>query len=136
MEEILGIFICGALGLVALGVSFFCWQRVNKFLSESLPAEGEVIGFEESQDDGITYAPRARFQMSDGRRIEFTDSVFANPPGYKTGERIKIFHNRRDLEDARIAKTSRLYFLPGIFLIIASALLGSALAIAGSKIFF
>jgi len=135
MEEILGIFVCGAVGLISLGVSFFCWQRVNQFLSESLPAAGEIIGFEESHGDGITYAPRVKFTTREGRRIEFTDSVFSNPPGYKIGDRIRIFHHRRDLEDARIAKNSRLYLLPGIFLLFALALLASALAIAVSKFF-
>jgi hypothetical protein len=136
MEEILGIFIFGAVGLISFGVSYFFWQQVNKFLSQSLPAKGEIIGFEENHTDGLTYAPRVRFRTGDGRQIEFTDSVFSNPPGYEIGESIRIFHHRCNLHDARIAKTSRLYFLPGLFLVLGIASFGGALVIAASKIFF
>jgi hypothetical protein len=136
MEEILGIFIFGAVGLISFGVSYFFWQQVNKFLSQSLPAKGEIIGFEENHTDGLTYAPRVRFRTGDGRQIEFTDSVFSNPPGYEIGESIRIFHHRCNLHDARIAKTSRHYFLPSLFLVLGIAFFGGALAIAASKIFF
>jgi hypothetical protein len=101
-----------------------------------LPVGGEIIGFEENHTDGLTYAPRIRFRTGDGQQIEFTDSVFSNPPGYEIGDKIKIFHHRRDLHDARIAKTSRLYFLPGLFLLLGIAFFGGALTIAASKIFF
>lgn len=104
MEEVLAFFICGAVGVISLGGAFFFWKRVNKFLSEALPAEGEVIGFEESNSDGITYAPIVRFVKGDGSIIEFTDSVFSNPPGFKVDERVKIFYHRRNSNDARIAK--------------------------------
>ena len=92
MEEIPGIFICGVVGLISLGVSFFCWQHVNQLLSESLPAEGEIIGFEEGHGDRITSAPRVKFTKREGCRSEFTNPVFSNPPGYKIGDRIRIFH--------------------------------------------
>ena len=135
MEEILGIFICGLLGLISLGASIFFWKRINRFLSGSLPAEGEVVVFRESHGDGTTYAPIVRFQTPSKTIVEFTDSVYSNPPGFEVGERIKIFHHRRDFNDARIAKTTRLYFLPGFFLLIGTMLLGISVVIVAFKTF-
>jgi hypothetical protein len=130
----LGIFICGAVGLLALATAYFFWLRVNKFISASLPSEGEIIGFEEHHGDGTTYSPIVRFKTRDGQEIEFTDSVYANPPGYSVGERIKIFYHRGDFRDARIAKPTRLYFLPGFFLLLSIAFLGVSLLIVAIEL--
>jgi len=117
-------------------IALFLWVRTKSFVSEALKADGIVIGFDENNNEGISYAPVVRFTATGGRVIEFTDSVYSNPPGYKVGERIKIFYHRQDFKRARIAAPSRLYFAPGLLMFLAATFAGIGLVGCLFKIFY
>ncbi len=81
--------ILAVVGAILFLITLFLWFRTKSFANESLLAEGIITGFDESNGDEISYAPIVRFTATSGTVVEFTDSVYSNPPGYKIGDRKK-----------------------------------------------
>ncbi|MGI8545316.1 MAG: DUF3592 domain-containing protein [Aridibacter sp.] len=136
MEAILTFLFLIAAGLVLSFIGVFFWHRTKTFVGRSVKTEGLIMGFDESTDDGISYAPIIRFTTNDGSTLKFTDSVYSNPPGYKVGERVKIFYHQSNYKDARVAAFSRLYFLPVLLMLTAVIFFGSALFVAFIEFFW
>jgi hypothetical protein len=128
LMAILGWIIFGAIGLLLLLVASGLWLWTRYFISQSLPAIGEVVALAEDHDEGsVTYAPKVRFTAIDGTSVEFTDKLFSRPPQYRTGESVKVLYHRENFRRARIATNFRLNFTAGLLAAIGSVFLGVAL---------
>ena len=105
---------------VALGAAFaagalFTWLNTRRFVAESVPAIGEVVGLLERDGDDVTFAPVIRFPGPGGRPYEFTETTSSNPPGYSVGDRVKVLYHGQDPRRARVASPFRLYLLEMVF---------------------
>ena len=66
-------------------------------------------------EGGTTYSAVVRFQTADGREIQWTESMASNPPAGKRGDQLLMKYDPANPQSARIAKTSRLWFMPMLF---------------------
>ena len=140
--EILGAlaysFLFGCLGLLALVVAAFFWQRTRRFMRESVEGHGEVVELQESIDDGSPiYAPVVRYTAADGVARQFVHHTASRPPAYSVGQRVGIRYHRERPADARMAGAGSLYLGTIISALIAAvflffALLGPLLGVAGA----
>lgn len=114
--------------LVALGVFFYV--RTKDFVSRSQETKGTVTNLTyESDSEGGGYYTVFQFTTLTGQMIEAAGSVRSNPPSHKLGEVIDVLYDPAKPNDARIKKTSTLYFVPmllsglgGVFFCLGMAL--------------
>ena len=114
-EQMITGLIFVALGGVFILVALVSWYRTRRFVEESVPAFGEVIGLQERRSDDVTYSPIIRFPVPGGGVVEFTETTSSYPAGYKVGDRVRVLYHREDLRRARVASTWRLYLVVMIF---------------------
>lgn len=115
MEHIWVGLIFVPLGAAFLVAALLSWLHTRRFVAESVPALGEVVGLSERDGDDVTYAPVIRFRGPGGRPFEFTETTSSNPPGYSVGDRVEILYHSQDPRQARVASPFRLYLLAMIF---------------------
>ena len=93
-----------ALFVAAIPVLIYIWYRNRRFLAESLPAQGIVIGLHKSAGkSGPVYAPIVRFTVADGRIVEFTDSISSSPARFKVGDKVDVLYHRQRNSWARVS---------------------------------
>lgn len=96
-----------ALFVAAILVLIYIWYRNRRFLAESLPAKGIVIGLHKSAGkSGPVYAPIVRFILSDGRIVEFTDSISSSPARFKVGDKVDILYHHQRNSWARVPSSN------------------------------
>ena len=101
------MLVCAAIALAAIPVLIYIWYRNKRFLAESLPTSGVVIGLHEgSSKAGRVYAPIVRFTAADGRVIEFTDSLHSRPASFKVGDQVDVLYHRQKNSWARVSSPS------------------------------
>lgn len=97
--------------MVALGVFFYV--RTKNFVGRSQEVKGTVTELAyESDSDGSGYYTVFQFTTLTGQRIEAAGNVRSNPASHKLGEVIDVLYDPANPNDARIKKTSTLYFVP------------------------
>jgi hypothetical protein len=124
-QMITGLIFIGIGGVFIL-VALISLYRTRRFVEESVPALGEVIGLHERRGDDVTYSPVIRFPVPGGGVVEFTETTSSYPAGYQVGDRVRVLYHREDLRRARVASTWRLYMLAMI-----SGLLGGIFFVVG-----
>lgn len=132
MEKLLLGLLFIALGAFAVFAASFSWRRNRRFVSESLPADGEVVALREHRGRRVMYAPVVRFTTQLGQAVEFTDEVSSNRPRYRVGQRVRVLYHRGDPSEARVASAYKLY-APGLVFAVAGAFfaaVGAALVYA------
>ena len=91
--------------LVGLGMlvgAFYLYSNTRAFLETAAKAEGTVTELVRSRsNDSTTYRPVVRFSQN-GHQFEFTSSSGSNPPGYSRGEKVEVFYNPANPQDAKI----------------------------------
>jgi len=136
-----GVLILVGLSFVGIGIVFgalawFFLARTRRFLRTAANATGTVIELIESSgsEGGTTYSAVVQFRTTDGREIHWTESMASNPPAGQRGDTLQMKYDPANPQTARIAKTSRLWFMP-IFLGGMGVLflaVGAVLAVVGS----
>ncbi|HEV2860460.1 MAG TPA: DUF3592 domain-containing protein [Pyrinomonadaceae bacterium] len=128
----------GGLGAAALLLAAFFWRRTRRFMRESVEGYGEVVGLQESVDDGSPiYAPVVLYTAADGVARRFVHHTASRPPAYSVGQRVGIRYHRERPADARMAGGLNLYLGAFISALIAAvfflvALLVPLLGVAGA----
>jgi hypothetical protein len=113
-EKYLVLLFPGA-GVLLLLVALLFWLRTRRFVAEALRAQGAVVGFEESHDEGsTTYAPVVSFTAQSGVAVQFTDNVYSRPRAYDVGQQVEVLYHYQNPRRARLASPFRLYFVPGL----------------------
>ncbi|HEU4596507.1 MAG TPA: DUF3592 domain-containing protein [Pyrinomonadaceae bacterium] len=109
MEKLLLGLLFIALGTFAVLAASFSLRRTRRFVSESLPADGEVVALHERRGRRVMYSPVVRFTTQLGQAVEFADEISRSRPGYRVGQRVRVLYHRRDPSDARVASAYKLY---------------------------
>lgn len=117
-----GVLILVGLLFVGIGVVFgalawFFLARTRRFLRTAVDAIGIIVDLIESSgsEGGTVYSAVVRFQTADGQEIQWTESMASNPPAGQRGDQLPMRYDPADPQKARIAKTSRLWFMPLLF---------------------
>ena len=104
MSDPVMLLVAAAICLAAIPVLIYVWYRNRRFLAESLPASGVVIGLHKRPGkSGSVYAPVVRFTAADGSPVEFTESVHSYPARFKVGERVDVLYHRERQGWARVS---------------------------------
>jgi hypothetical protein len=113
---LVGLLFVG-IGIVFGALAWFFLARTRRFLRTAVDATGTIIDLVESSgsEGGTTYSAVVRFQTADGREIQWTESMASNPPAGKRGDQLLMKYDPANPQSARIAKTSRLWFMPMLF---------------------
>jgi len=102
---------CVGVFMVALGAFFYF--RTKNFVARSQETKGTVTELAyDSDSEGSGYYSVFTFTTIAGQVIEATSNVRSNPPQHKVGEVIDILYDPAKPKDARIKKSSTLYFVP------------------------
>ena len=132
MDENYVFLIFPGIGVLLLLIALLVWLRTRRFVRESLRAQGTVVGFDESRDEGsTTYAPVVSFTAQSGVAVQFTDLIYSRPRGYDVGQQVEVLYHWQDHSRARLASPFRLYFVPGLL-----GFLGLVFSSAGVIIFW
>ena len=94
--------------LIGIGMLIWCglWfsDRISN-LDNYVLTNGTVIEFEKSKDpegSGYSYSPNVSFKDRQGVEHIYNSSNASDPPAYDIGEKVEIYYNSNDPEDAFI----------------------------------
>jgi hypothetical protein len=115
-----------AVGLVQLGLGIFFFLRTRRFLRTAVTTTGTIVDLIESSgsEGGTVYQAVVEFQTADGRTVRWQESMASNPAAGQPGDRVPMKYDPSDPDKARIAKTFRLWFLSGLFVLLGLLFLG------------
>ncbi|HET8941257.1 MAG TPA: DUF3592 domain-containing protein [Rudaea sp.] len=96
------IFLVIGLGLLTGG--FFLWRSKTNFIAHALHADGTVtdLDYQRGSKGSGTYHPVVQFTAQDGKIIHFTSSTGSKPAAYSRGDRLRVFYDAANPEDASI----------------------------------
>ena len=114
----------GFVGVVLLGIAYFLWMRTKQFVATAHPVKGTVISM--LMDSEGASAPVFKFTASNGDMIEKRDTMYSTPPAHKVGDIVEILYDPNNPQDARVVKSSSLYFAPILLAVMGVVFIGSA----------
>lgn len=113
---LVGVIFLGV-AAVMLGLGIFFLVRTRRFLRTAVEATGTIIELRESSgsEGGTVYSAVVDFQTADGRSIRWEESMASNPPAGQPGEQLVMKYDPANPQRARIAKATRMWFMPVLF---------------------
>jgi hypothetical protein len=124
-----------AVGAIQLGLGVFFLVRTRRFLRTAVDTTGTIVDLVESSgsEGGTAYSAVVEFGAADGRTIRWKESMSSNPSVGRKGDQLPMKYDPADPNNARVAKATRMWFMPGLFggLGLLFLGLGVALTIAG-----
>lgn len=113
---LVGLIFLGV-GAIQLGLGIFFFVRTRRFLRTAVEATGTIVELIESSgsEGGTVYQAVVEFQTADGRSIRWQETMASNPPAGQQGDQLLMKYDPARPQRARIAKATRLWFLPGLF---------------------
>ena len=125
-----------AIGAVFIGLGIFFFIRTRRFLRTAVETTGTIVELRESSgsEGGTVYSAVVDFQTADGRSIRWEESMASNPPAGQPGEQLVMKYDPANPNKARIAKATRMWFMPVLFggLGLLFFVIGVVLTIAGA----
>ena len=125
-----------AVGAVFIGLGIFFFIRTRRFLRTAVETAGTIVELRESSGSqgGTVYSAVVEFQTTDGRSIRWEESMASNPPAGQPGEQLVMKYDPANPNKARIAKATRMWFMPMLFggLGLLFFVIGVVLTIAGA----
>ena len=132
---LVGVIFLG-IGAVMIGLAIIFFSRTRRFLRTAVEATGTILELRESSgsEGGTVYSAVVEFQTADGRSIRWEESMASNPPAGQPGEQLVMKYDPANPQKARIAKATRMWFMPMLFggLGLLFLGLGVVLTIAGA----
>lgn len=105
--------------LIFLGVGIYLTYDAYKFTHTARTAVGIVtaIPFHSSSDgdSGGVYYPVIEFTADNGQAVEYHSTSGSNPPEFRVGEKVNIFYDPADPQNAKIDSFLDLWFIGVIF---------------------
>ncbi|MGN8077925.1 DUF3592 domain-containing protein [Variovorax sp. 22077] len=97
----------GAVALVLCAVAWLLHHNTASFIASASRTQGEVMRLlyvesSERHESGGTWKPLVRFRAPSGEIIEFAPSSSSSPPAYKVGEKVDVFFDPNDPQDAML----------------------------------
>jgi Protein of unknown function (DUF3592) len=124
-----------AVGLPMVLIAIYLIFRTRRFLRTAVSTTGVIVDLIASSgsEGGTVYQAVVDFQTADGRTVRWTESMASSPAAGQPGEQIPMKYNPDNPEEARINRTFRMWFLPGllIFLGVVFGGLGALFTILG-----
>jgi len=113
---LVGLIFLG-IGAIQLGLGIFFFVRTRRFLRTAVEATGTIVELLESSgsEGGTVYQAVVEFQTADGRSIRWQETMASNPPAGQQGDQLLMKYDPVNPQRARIARATRLWFLPGLF---------------------
>jgi hypothetical protein len=84
------------------------------FLARSNSTAGKVVRFEEQENsdhDGVNYAPVFSFVANDGKLYTIQSGVATNPPGFEEGQNVSVLYIKGNPGSARLNSFWQLWFV-------------------------
>ena len=112
---LIGLIFMGV-GVPMFAVAVFLFFRTRRFLETAVDTTGTIIDLiaSRSSEGGTVYRAVVAFKTSEGRDVQWTESMASNPPAGQPGDEVPVKYDPTNPEEARIAKPFRLWFLPGL----------------------
>lgn len=103
----------GCVGIFMIALGAFFYFRTKSFSEKAQETKGTVteLAYEEDSE-GSGYYTIFQFTTISGQVIEKTGNIRSSPPAHQVGEVIDVLYDPANPNDARIKKTSSLYFVP------------------------
>ena len=124
-----------AIGAIFIGLGIFFFIRTRRFLRTAVETAGTIVELRESwgSEGGTVYSAVVEFQTADGRSIRWEESMASNPPAGQPGEQLVMKYDPANPQRARIAKATRMWFMPVLFggLGLLFLVIGVVLTVAG-----
>jgi hypothetical protein len=113
---LVGLIFLG-IGAIQLGLGIFFFVRTRRFLRTAVEATGTIVELLESSgsEGGTVYQAVVEFQTAEGRSIRWQETMASNPPAGQQGDQLLMKYDPVNPQRARIARATRLWFLPGLF---------------------
>ncbi|MGZ5279165.1 MAG: DUF3592 domain-containing protein, partial [Pseudobdellovibrionaceae bacterium] len=92
------------ISLICVGASWYYYQKIEKFLADSVSTQGIVVEMVQSQSaKSSSYAPIVEFVSPNtpGAR-RFKHSISMSPPAYSVGESVRVRFDPKNPSNARI----------------------------------
>lgn len=107
--------IFGVIGVAMLGGAAFFRGKTAEELRTFLPADGVVtanIATRSGRNNSTTYSAQVRFTAKDGSTVTFKESFSSNPAAHQVGDKVKVFYDPGNPQNARIDDFMNTWFLP------------------------
>ena len=128
-------FIVGA-GVLIYGYHWFS-ERISS-LNSYILTEGTVTEIKEQRDsesDGFIYAPIITFNDNSGKEYKYYSDNFSYPPSYHKGEKVEIYYDSANPNEAFINSFIEKWVIGMVLLILGVVFvpIGIWLAVSGFK---
>lgn len=100
----------GFAGLVLIGIALFLWSRTREFVASARSTKGTVVRLVSDSEGAV--APVFKFTGTNGEVIEKQDGMYSSPSLYQEDSPVDNLYDPDNPRNARIARTSDLYFAP------------------------
>lgn len=129
-------YVFGFIGFAFYITSFYFYSETSSFIRQAKIAEGQIIGFEQQftnriQNDrnqpAFTYHPKVLFITNKKETISHISPSGSSSPGYKYGDKVKVYYLPNKPQQARIKSFFNLWgitFLFGVMATIFSSISG------------
>jgi len=96
----------GAVAVVLCAVAWLLHHNTASFIASASRTQGEVMRLlyveSSKRNESGTWKPLVRFTAPSGEIIEFAPSSSSSPPGYEVGEKVDVFFDPNDPQDAML----------------------------------
>ncbi len=116
-------FILACIGAVLMAKGFQNWQTSRELVNSSLAAEGTVVrnapymSTKAGKSSSLMYFPEVRFTTRDGQTVQFTSSVTSRADHYQPGDKVRVYYQADNPEDAFIGSFGHLWSVALIFVV-------------------
>ncbi len=114
-------FILACIGAVLMAKGYQSWHASRALVTSSLTAEGTVIrnapfmSSKAGKASSLMYFPEVRFTTADGRTVQFISSITSKADHYKPGDKVTIYYQATDPDNAFIGSFGHLWSVALIF---------------------
>lgn len=96
-------YVFSLIGAGLLAGAIYLYVDKQAFLEKAETTQGTVIEMiPKRSKDSTTYSPVVSFTTKSGQTITYTSSTSSNPPSYDVGEKVEIFYDPANPNDAEI----------------------------------
>jgi hypothetical protein len=123
--------------LIGIGMligSIVTYMQTRAFIAGAERSEGKVIEVQYGRRAGDStgmYCPVFQFITKEGHTIRVTSKIRSSSPDYHRGEKVTVFYDPKEPNNAVIKGFMNLYFLPMVFGLIGVGFTGFGAGMAG-----
>ena len=114
-------FILLGIGAALVAKGYQNWHGSKTLVDSSRVAEGTIIrnapfmSSKAGKTSSLMYFPEVTFTTAEGKQVKFTSSVTSRADHYKPGDKVTVYYQAADPEDAFIGSFGHLWSVAIIF---------------------